>query len=51
MDTEKRYTKPEIPNEESKEQTNVEKRNKSQSDIGIFSHLIFIFESSKQTLN
>ena len=26
-------------------------KNKSQSDIGIFSHLIFTFESPKQTLN
>ena len=25
--------------------------NKSQSDMGIFSHLIFTFESPKQTLN
>ena len=28
-----------------------QQQNKSQSDMGIFSHLIFTFESPKQTLN
>ena len=34
-----------------KQKTTTTTKNKSQSDMGIFSHLIFTFESPKQTLN